>query len=112
MFISKIYDKYDKFSFFIVRSSHRRCSVKKVLLKILQNSPGKTCVSISFIIKLQVSACSFVRKRFWHMCFPANFAKFLRTPSLQNTSGGFFFILRIPHLSNNIRFMVGFILKY
>ena len=29
----------------------------------------------------------FLRKRLWHRCFPVNFAKFLRTLSLQNTSG-------------------------
>ena len=27
------------------------------------------------------------KKRPWHRCFPVNFAKFLRTPFLQNTSG-------------------------
>ena len=29
-----------------------------------------------------------LKKRPWHSCFLANFAKFLRTPFLQNTSGG------------------------
>ena len=29
-----------------------------------------------------------LRKRLWHRCFPVNFKKFLRTPFLQNTSGG------------------------
>ena len=28
-----------------------------------------------------------LKKRLWHSCFPVNFAKFLRTPFLQNTSG-------------------------
>ena len=28
-----------------------------------------------------------LQKRLWHKCFPVNFAKFLRTPFLQNTSG-------------------------
>ena len=28
-----------------------------------------------------------LKKRLWHMCFPVNFAKFLRTPFLQNISG-------------------------
>ena len=28
-----------------------------------------------------------LKKRPWHRCFPVNFAKFLRTPVLQNTSG-------------------------
>ena len=27
------------------------------------------------------------KKKLWHSCFPVSFAKFLRTPSLQNTSG-------------------------
>ena len=31
-----------------------------------------------------------LKKRLWHRCFPVNFAKFLRTPFLQNTSGGCF----------------------
>ena len=29
-------------------------------------------------------------KRLWHRCFPENFAKFLRTPSLKNTTCGCF----------------------
>ena len=28
-----------------------------------------------------------LKKRLWHRCFPVNFAKFLRTPFFQNTSG-------------------------
>ena len=28
-----------------------------------------------------------LKKRLWHRCFPVNFAKFLRTRFLQNTSG-------------------------
>ena len=32
-----------------------------------------------------------LKKRLWHMCFPVKLAKFLRTPYLQNTSGGCFF---------------------
>ena len=51
-----------------------RGSVKKVFLKILQNSQENTCISVSVLIKL--------RKRLWHRCFSA------RTPFLQNTSSG------------------------
>ena len=50
--------------------SNRRCSVKKVFLKILQNSQENTCVRVSFLIKLQAP----------HRCFPVNFAKIFRTP--------------------------------
>ena len=34
------------------RSSHRRCSIKNVFLKISQNLQESTCVKISFLIKL------------------------------------------------------------
>ena len=53
----------------IGRSSHGRCSIKKVFLKILQNWQENTCVR--------------VRHRF----FPVSFTKFLRTLFLQNTFG-------------------------
>ena len=39
----------------IFRSSHRRCSVKKVFLEISQNSQENTCARVTFLIKLQVS---------------------------------------------------------
>ena len=55
----------------------RRCSVEKVFLEISQNSQENTCARVTFSIKLQAS----------HRCFPVNFAKFLRAPFLQNTSG-------------------------
>ena len=35
------------------RSSHHRCSIKKVSLKISQNSQENTCARVSFLIKLQ-----------------------------------------------------------
>ena len=31
-------------------------------------------------------AATLLKKKLWHKCFPVNFAKFLRTPYLQNTS--------------------------
>ena len=51
------------------RSSHWRCSVKKVFLEILQNSQENIYARAYFLIKLQA-------------CFPVNFAKYLRTPFL------------------------------
>ena len=60
------------------RSSHRRYSVKKVFLEISQNSQKNTCVRDSFLLKLQATLAQ---------VFPVNFAKFLRTAFLQNTSG-------------------------
>ena len=58
-----------------IRNSHQRCSIKNVSSKIQENSQENTCVRVSFLIK-----------RHWHICFPMNFAKFLRTRCLQNTS--------------------------
>ena len=40
----------------------RRCSIKKVFLKILQNSQENTCGRVSFLIKLQAEACNFIKK--------------------------------------------------
>ena len=62
------------------RSSHPRCYVKKVFLKISQNSHENTCARVSFLIKLQARGLLLLKKRLWHRCFLVNFAKFLRTP--------------------------------
>ena len=66
-------------------SSHLRGSIKKVFLIILQNTPENTCAGVY---------------RDWFGCFPANCAKFLRTPFLQNTSEKFlnFVNLKIKYL--------------
>ena len=50
----------------LFRSSHWRCSVKKMFLEILQNSQENTCTRVSFLMK----------RRLWHRYFPVNFAKF------------------------------------
>ena len=62
------------------KSSHQRCSVKKVFLEILQNSQDSTCARVSFLIKLQAAPATLLKKRLQHRCFPGNFAKFLITP--------------------------------
>ena len=38
-------------------------------------------------------AATLLKKKLWHKCFPVNFAKFLRTPYLQNTSEWLLLIL-------------------
>ena len=43
-----------------VRAVTQRCSVKKVVLEISQNSQENTCARVSFLIKLQ--ACNFIKK--------------------------------------------------
>ena len=56
----------------------QRCSVKRVILEIVQNSQENTCARVSFSIKLQTPA-TLLKRRLWHRCLPANFAKLLRT---------------------------------
>ena len=59
------------------RSSHRRCSAKKVFLKTLQYSRGNTCAGV--FAGLQV--CNFFKKRLQHLNVPVNIAKLLRIPT-------------------------------
>ena len=69
------------------RSSHQRCSVKKSVLRNFEKSTGKHLCQSLFLVKLQARSATLLKKRLWHRCFPVNFAKFLRTPFLRNTSG-------------------------
>ena len=47
----------------IFRGSHWSCSLKKVFLKILQNSQEKTCVVVAFSLKLQAWGLQIYWKR-------------------------------------------------
>ena len=57
-----------------------------MFLKISQNSQ-ETLRQSSFLIKLQAEPCNFIKKETLIQVFSCDFAKFLRTPFLQNTSG-------------------------
>ena len=70
------------------RSSHQRCSMKKGVLRNFTKFTGKhLCQSLLFNKVAGLRPATLLKKRLWHRCFPVNFAKFLRTPFLQNTSG-------------------------
>ena len=56
--------------------------LKKVVLKNLAKFTGKPLCQSLILVELQLG------KRLCHRSFPVNIAKFLRTPFLQNTSGG------------------------
>ena len=70
------------------RSSQQRCSVKKVFMKISQNSQENTCARASFLIKLQVEACNFIKKETLTQVFSCEFCEIFkntfsyRTPSV------------------------------
>ena len=70
------------------RSSHRRCSVKKGVLRNFVKFTGKHLCQSLFLNKVAgPRPATLLKKSLWHVFFPVNFAKFLRTPSLQSTSG-------------------------
>ena len=67
------------------RSSHQRCSLWKGVLRNFAKFTGKRLRQSLFINKLAgLRPATLLKKR---KCFPVNFAKFLRTPFLQNTFG-------------------------
>ena len=55
------------------RSSQRRSSIRKGVLLFFNKVAALRPETL-------------LKKRLWHMCFPVNFAKFLRAPFLQNIS--------------------------
>ena len=62
------------------RSSHWRCSVKKVLESLSNNVAGP-------------QVCDFIKKSLQRRCFPLRFVKILRTPILKNISERLFLAL-------------------
>ena len=56
--------------------------MKKVFLKISQNSQGKTCARVSFLIKLQASAYNFIKKETLAQVFSCEFREILKKPIL------------------------------
>ena len=73
----------------------RRCSVKGVL-RNLTKFTGKLqhlCQSLFFNKVTGLRPVTLLKKRLWYRCFPANFAKVLKTHFLTETSG------RLPLIS-------------
>ena len=59
-----------------------------ILISVENDVKGKHRSSQLFLGNLQENICArCLKKNLCHMCFPVNFAKFLRTPFLQNISG-------------------------
>ena len=59
--------------------------LKKLYLKISQNSQESTCVGVSFLIKLRAfRSKTLLKNRLQHKCFPVNIVKKLRIPILQS----------------------------
>ena len=61
---------------------------KKDVLTNFTKFTGKHLCWSLFLNKVAgLRPTTLLKKRLWHRCFPANFAKFVRTPFLQNISG-------------------------
>ena len=80
LFLTKKHNNWLGSSSFIVdlnrylrtgRISHWRCSIKRVFLKISENSQESNW-----------GPQLYLKRRLWHRCFPVNFTRFLRTPFL------------------------------
>ena len=72
----------------VYRSSHQRCSIITGVLRNFAKFTGKNlCPSLFFNKVAGLRPATLLKNRLWHRCFPVNFAKFLRTTFLQNTSG-------------------------
>ena len=83
---------------------------KKVFLEVSRNSQENTCPE-SLFNKVNnnkgLRPATLLKKRLCHRCFPVNFAKFLRTPFLQNTSGRLLLYIHkfwIRHLHSTFKF--------
>ena len=65
------------------RSSHRRCSVKKGVLRNLTKFTGKHLHQSLFFNKVAgLRPPTWLKNRLWRRCFPVNFTNFVRTPFL------------------------------
>ena len=71
--------------YLLLEAVAQRCSVKKVLLKFTQNSQENTLARVSYLIKLQVSACNFIKKETLAQVFSCEFCEILK-----NTYGRLF----------------------
>ena len=76
--------KMERWCLSISRSSHRRCSVKKVVLKNFANFTEKHLCWSLFLITFHAFRPTTLLKRLQRSCFPVKFAKVLRTPILKN----------------------------
>ena len=75
---------------------------KKGVLKNFAKSTGKRlCQSLFFNKVPGLRSATLLKRRLWHRCFPANFAKFLRTSLVQNTPWRLLLWTTVSKTSNN-----------
>ena len=62
---------------------------EKVLLEILQNSQKNTCARVSFLIKLQILVCNFIKKETLAQVFSGEFCKTSKNTFVEHLLGTF-----------------------
>ena len=75
------------------RSTQQTCSLKKLFLKISQNSQENTCARVSFLMKLQAKA--FVTKETLEQDFSCEFCEIFKNTFTQNTFGQLLLLLKV-----------------
>ena len=88
----------------IIKSSHQRCSVKKVFLEISWNSQENTCARASFLIKS--CTCKFIKKETLAQVFSCEFCEISKNTFSYRTPLDDCFLCHTPHYSLVI--IVGF----
>ena len=80
----------------IIRSSHRKCSVRKCVFRNFAKFTGKHLCQSLFFNKLPgLRPATLLKKRLRNRCFPVNFAKFLIIPFLTKHLWRLFWIIWI-----------------
>ena len=71
-------------------NSRRWRSIKKIFLKTSQNLLANICARVSFLLKLQVLACNFIKKETLAQVFSCEFSEIFKntffTEHLQTTA--------------------------
>ena len=78
---------YLSFYWLYIEAVIRGVLLKKVFLEISQNSQENSCARVFFNKVAGLRPATLFKKRLCHRCFLVNFAKFLKTPFLQNIPG-------------------------
>ena len=78
---------------FLYRSNHQSCPRQKGVLRSFTKFIGKhLCQSLFFNKVAGLRPATLLKKKLWHRCFAVNSMKLLRTPYLQSTPGGLFYL--------------------
>ena len=78
-----IWNLNSKFSQWMIRSSHRKCSIKNLLVQISQYLQKTPVMDSLFNQVAGLKVCNFIKKRFQQRCFSMKIAKLLKTPILK-----------------------------